>query len=105
MHSRVLVLEASNRLGGRAHTNRVHGIPLEHGCEFIHGANAITRRLCEELGMETVPVTRWENLWWASAAGHAAERRSKLPASEAHTLEAVETAVEAALETLSLTAM
>ena len=97
VHSRVLVLEASNRLGGRAHTNRVHGVPLEHGCEFIHGANAITRRLCEELGIETVPVTRWENLWWASAAGHAAERRSNLPASEAQTLEAVETAVEAAL--------
>ncbi|RUS26863.1 amine oxidase [Jimgerdemannia flammicorona] len=31
------VLEARNRWGGRAYTDRSHGIPIDHGASWIHG--------------------------------------------------------------------
>ena len=35
----VLLVEASNRLGGRAHSVTLHGIgPVDHGCGWIHSA-------------------------------------------------------------------
>ncbi len=34
----VLVLEARDRTGGRVHTRRGRGAPLEMGAEFIHGS-------------------------------------------------------------------
>jgi len=54
----VLVLEAKNRLGGRAYTNRdFASIPVEFGAEFIHGERAATWELIRELDLKTV---HWE---------------------------------------------
>ena len=52
-----LVLEARDRVGGRAHTlSSIHGsYPIELGAEFIHGTAASTRELMREIGAEAVP--------------------------------------------------
>lgn len=52
-----LVLEARDRVGGRAHTlSSIYGsYPIELGAEFIHGAAASTRALMREIGEEAVP--------------------------------------------------
>jgi monoamine oxidase len=48
---RVVVLEASARIGGRAWTERLAGMPLDLGCGWLHSAerNSWTR-IAEELG-------------------------------------------------------
>jgi monoamine oxidase len=53
-----LVLEARDRVGGRAHTlASVHGTyPIELGAEFIHGAAPSTRELLREIGEEVAPT-------------------------------------------------
>ena len=55
----VLVLEASNRVGGRVITlyDANAGVPVELGAEFIHGDAPETTRLCDEAHLVTVPVT------------------------------------------------
>ncbi len=55
----VLVLEASNRVGGRVNTlyDANAGVPVELGAEFIHGDAPETTRLCDEAHLATVPVT------------------------------------------------
>src|SRR5688500_11640259 len=55
---RVLVLEASGRVGGRIMTlNEPRaGVPIELGAEFIHGDAPETTRLLEEAHLVTVPV-------------------------------------------------
>ncbi len=52
-----LVLEARDRVGGRAHTlASIHGsYPIELGAEFIHGAAASTRELMRDIGEEAIP--------------------------------------------------
>jgi monoamine oxidase len=52
-----LLLEARDRVGGRAHTlSSIHGsYPIELGAEFIHGAARSTRELMREIGEEAVP--------------------------------------------------
>jgi monoamine oxidase len=54
----VLVLESSNRVGGRVMTlnGTLAGIPVELGAEFIHGDAPITRKLLDEARLVTVPV-------------------------------------------------
>ncbi|HEX6575013.1 MAG TPA: NAD(P)/FAD-dependent oxidoreductase [Gemmatimonadaceae bacterium] len=56
---KVIVLEASNRIGGRVMTleGTLAGIPVELGAEFIHGDAPETRKLLEEARLVTVPVT------------------------------------------------
>jgi monoamine oxidase len=56
---RVLVLEASKRVGGRVNTlyDTNAGVPVELGAEFIHGDAPETTRLCDEAHLATVPVT------------------------------------------------
>lgn len=56
---RVLVLEASNRIGGRVHTlyDANAAVPVELGAEFVHGDAPETTRLCDEARLVTVPVT------------------------------------------------
>jgi monoamine oxidase len=55
---RVLVLEASTRVGGRILTvyGTSAGVPVELGAEFIHGDAPETRRLLDEARLATVPV-------------------------------------------------
>ena len=54
----VLILESSNRIGGRVMTlnDTLAGIPVELGAEFIHGDAPITRKLLDEARLVTVPV-------------------------------------------------
>ena len=55
----VLILESSNRIGGRVRTlnDALVGIPIELGAEFIHGDAPLTRKLLDEARLVTVPVT------------------------------------------------
>lgn len=55
----VLILEASNRIGGRIMTraNTNAGIPIELGAEFVHGEAPETTRLLDEARLVTVPVS------------------------------------------------
>ena len=54
----VLVLEASDRIGGRIRT--IHdpraGAPIELGAEFVHGDAPVTTRLLDEARLATVSV-------------------------------------------------
>ncbi len=55
---KVMVLEASGRVGGRILTlnDTSAGVPVEMGAEFIHGDAPETRRLLDEARLVTVPV-------------------------------------------------
>lgn len=59
---RVLVLEASGRIGGRIHTDRSLGLPVELGAGWIHEPNGNPiSQLADNAGLETF-VTDDENL-------------------------------------------
>ena len=64
--SRVVVLEAGRRIGGRIHTIRgFASTPIEAGAEFVHGAGAATWTDVRAAGLRTVPVPyryTWANL-------------------------------------------
>jgi monoamine oxidase len=56
---KVIVLEARDRLGGRACTDdTLADFPIELGAEFIHGENASTHALVNAYGMHTIPSLR-----------------------------------------------
>jgi len=76
----ILILEARDRIGGRAWTDHTFAdFPVELGAEFIHGEHAITHDLVRQAGLHTIPVVRMDNLWW-SHDGQPAAHRDKLPA-------------------------
>ena len=51
----VIILEASNRVGGRTYTRRdVADIPIEFGAELIHGENVVTWEHVNQLGLKTI---------------------------------------------------
>ncbi|MDJ0947366.1 MAG: NAD(P)/FAD-dependent oxidoreductase [Alphaproteobacteria bacterium] len=55
--ARVTVLEARNRIGGRAFTeSETFGVPFDHGCAWLHSAdqNPLTP-IARELGLTTAP--------------------------------------------------
>jgi len=56
---RVVVLEARNRIGGRAWSRPIARIatPAELGAEFIHGRGELTMRLLRDAGMAAVDVS------------------------------------------------
>ena len=54
---RVLVLEASERVGGRIRTVRVGGVVVELGAEFLHGRPPELWALVEEAGLATYERT------------------------------------------------
>ncbi|KQP85355.1 amine oxidase [Methylobacterium sp. Leaf113] len=59
--SSTLLLEASSRLGGRAHTQEIDGYPLDLGCEWLHsGDRNAWVGIAETLGF---PVDRGEPPW------------------------------------------
>ena len=49
---RVLVLEASGRIGGRVHTLKTDAGPIELGAEFVHGNPALLTQLIEQNNLE-----------------------------------------------------
>jgi monoamine oxidase len=55
---RVVVFEASDRVGGRVHSLHEPGwpAPIEAGAEFVHGESPALRRLLREAGIETDAV-------------------------------------------------
>jgi monoamine oxidase len=58
--SGVLVLEARDRVGGRAWTDRSFGpIPVERGAEFVHGDRAYTWEWLRRAGLSAAPHARW----------------------------------------------
>jgi monoamine oxidase len=62
---RVAILEATDRIGGRVHTDyNFANIPIELGAEFIHGDGAITHDLVRQAGLHTVPVDRMNKMRW-----------------------------------------
>lgn len=56
---KVVVLEARDRIGGRAYTEHTSAFsqPIETGAEFIHGNLKLTLQLLEEAGTQTLPAT------------------------------------------------
>lgn len=55
--SAVTVLEARDRVGGRAHTNfDIASHPVELGAEFIHGENVCTWELLERFGLNGIDI-------------------------------------------------
>lgn len=71
---RVRVLEAKDRVGGRAHTVRdARGRPWDRGCHWLHSAETNPFRVfADELGEPYRPGAAPQHLWlgrrWASAA-------------------------------------
>jgi len=69
----VLVLEARDRVGGRAWTSRIGGSAFaELGAEFVHGNAPETYALAREAGLETLGDGEGES--WAMGAGGELER-------------------------------
>lgn len=52
----VLVLEGRDRVGGRAYTTTVAGVPVDLGATFIGPTQDAVARLAAELGCQTVPT-------------------------------------------------
>ena len=53
-HASVLVLEAQERVGGRVHTNRSLGVPVEFGAAWIHRAEGnVVSELAHQFGCST----------------------------------------------------
>ncbi|HUA64868.1 MAG TPA: NAD(P)/FAD-dependent oxidoreductase [Alphaproteobacteria bacterium] len=50
------VLEAKNRFGGRIHTIRHNGVPIELGAEFVHGRSEPLLQAIENAGLATQTV-------------------------------------------------
>ncbi len=64
----IIVLEASDRVGGRIHTIKGEGFvrPTEMGAEFIHGSAPLLRRLA---GESKTPLLRTESNAWEVTNG------------------------------------
>lgn len=65
---KVIVLEARNRVGGRACTimDQAFSQPVETGAEFVHGNLELTLALLKEAGLQTLPA---EGAVWQSKDG------------------------------------
>ena len=57
---KVAILEASGRLGGKLHTDRVGGFLLEGGADSFLSRKAGGLRLCRELGIDGELIGRLE---------------------------------------------
>jgi monoamine oxidase len=56
----VEVLEARDRLGGRAWSIPVGGVRFDAGCEVLDDQHAVLRRLADDLGVRTTEGPAWE---------------------------------------------
>lgn len=80
----VVLLEARDRLGGRAHTDRQFaGFPVEFGAEFIHGERAVTWRWVDRLGLATAHWNKQDDSWFRLADGRRLTMRQARQASPA----------------------
>lgn len=63
----VILLEARNRIGGRAWTDSSLGVPLDLGASWIHGVrgNPITK-LAKQFGVKTVPTNDENSIEFAA---------------------------------------
>lgn len=62
---RVVLVEARDRIGGRAWTDTTFSpLPLELGAEFIHGEHVITHALLKQAGMGALPAERAAYQQW-----------------------------------------
>jgi monoamine oxidase len=59
----VTLLEAKERCGGRIHTLRNRGFPIELGAEFVHGANPHLLQALDEARLTALDVPEQELLW------------------------------------------
>lgn len=65
---RFIVLEARDRIGGRAHTITANGLPLDLGCEWLHSAeHNVMTGIAEASGFT---VDRSEAPWRRQSGGH-----------------------------------
>lgn len=65
---RFVVLEARDRIGGRAHTITANGLPLDLGCEWLHSAeHNVMTGIAEASGFT---VDRSEAPWRRQSGGH-----------------------------------
>lgn len=80
----VMVLEARERLGGRAHTDRrFAGFPVELGAEFIHGERSVVWSYIEHLSLETIQWTKQDDSWVRLADGRRLSMREARAADPA----------------------
>ncbi|MBM0741318.1 FAD-dependent oxidoreductase [Phormidium sp. CLA17] len=69
----VTVLEGRDRIGGRIHTDRSWGVPVELGATWVHGMDGNpVMDLAQQWDLETV-TTDYENLWLYDTKGVALE--------------------------------
>jgi monoamine oxidase len=65
----VVVLEGRDRMGGRIHTDRGWGVPVELGATWVHGMDGNpVMDLVQQWDLETV-ITDYENLWLHDTQG------------------------------------
>ena len=85
---RVIVLEARDRLGGRIHTDRSWGVPVELGASWIHGVsgNPIAALAAAE-GIETRASDYESTVYGADGQRRAAGTLDKLESQVAELLE------------------
>lgn len=80
----VLLVEARDRLGGRAHTVHVDGLPLDLGCGWLHSAERNPWvKVAEAAGF---PIDRTESAWgrqWRALGFSPAEQQASWEAFQA----------------------
>ncbi|HYX04226.1 MAG TPA: NAD(P)/FAD-dependent oxidoreductase [Reyranella sp.] len=65
-HKSVLVLEARNRIGGRAFTDSAFGFPFDHGAQFIEaGKTNPATAILREMGAKPIPDREQQALYIA----------------------------------------
>jgi monoamine oxidase len=57
----ILIVEASPRLGGRAYTRQIQGLPLDMGCGWLHSAER--NPLAAIAQAKSLPLDRRESAW------------------------------------------
>ncbi len=62
---KVVVIEASSRVGGRAWTNEIYGLPLDMGCGWLHsGERNPLVDMARAEGFDVVEGrTAWQDQW------------------------------------------
>ena len=77
---RVTLLEAKDRIGGRAYTDTENfGVPFDHGCNWLHSADVNPlATLARALGFSYLRRRRMQRIWLDGRWATAAERQDRL---------------------------